>query len=246
MRLSNALLLSKYILLSSRGWVYVAVGFTLIFPLLWLLLLRVVGNPQYMDYFVIGTVVNTSFLMPFIAVAQDIALMRHGSKLYSLLFANGASHMDIAMGYILQIMITLIPNVVSLLVVAMLIMGIKYPLMGIILTLLVSVIIILSSSLMGYALAMGLRNYRITNQISQVLPWPLLMLGPVYYPVSLLPPFLRQVSYALPTTYMALAVNGSLTLNLPNLVMGLLGLLVYSSASVLIARYAIIRGEVYG
>jgi ABC-2 type transport system permease protein len=45
---------------------------------------------------------------------------------------------------------------------------------------------------------------------------------------------------------MALAIHGSLVLNPVELIRGLLGLLVYSSASILIARYAVIRGEVNG
>ncbi|WP_243675795.1 hypothetical protein [Vulcanisaeta distributa] len=57
---------------------------------------------------------------------------------------------------------------------------------------------------------------------------------------------LRYVSLALPTTYMALAINGSLNLNLNELLVGLGGIFVYSLASILIVRYAIVRGEVNG
>ncbi len=72
--------------------------------------------------------------------------------------------------------------------------------------------------------------------------WP-----PVYYPITILPTTLRYVALILPTTYMAFTVEGALNLNLSTLAMGLLGgILAYSSASVLITRYAIARGEVNG
>lgn len=95
MRLSNVYTVAKYMILSNRAWIYVFLGLTLMFPILWLLLLRIVGNPAYMDYFITGTVVNTSFVIPFIATAQDISSFRR-ETIYSLMFANGADHWDIA------------------------------------------------------------------------------------------------------------------------------------------------------
>jgi len=246
MRLSRAMVISKYILLSSRSWVYAGVGFTLIFPVLWLTLLRIVGNPQYLQYFMVGTVVNTSFLIPFIGTAQDMAYIRRGSTIYTVLFSNGADHWDIALGYITQTLLLTLPSIASLLLLSMAILGVRYGVAQIMTTLVTALVIALSSSLLGYALGIGVRNYRITNQVSQVIPWPLLLLAPVYYPITILPQAIRLVSLVLPTTYMALAIHGSLVLNPMELIRGLLGLLVYSSASILIARHAVIRGEVNG
>ncbi|ABW02383.1 ABC-2 type transporter [Caldivirga maquilingensis IC-167] len=245
-RLSNIYTVTKYIMLSSRHWIYASLAFTLMFPILWLILLRVVGNPQYMGYFIVGTVVNTSFLVPFLGTSQDIAYFRRGSAIYALLFSNGADHWDIALGYITQLIALNLPSVVSLLILSTLIIGTSYGVVQVLATVATAVFISLSSALLGYALAMGIRNYRIVNQAAQVIPWPLLLLAPVYYPITILPPVLRYVSLALPTTYMALAINGSLSLNSMELIKGLLGLLAYSSASILIARYAVIRGEVNG
>jgi ABC-2 type transport system permease protein len=246
MRLGRAMVISKYLLLSSRSWVYAAVSFTLIYPILWLVLLRVVGNPQYLQYFVVGTVVNTSFTTPFVAASQDIALLRRGSTIYTVLFSNGADHWDIALGYIVHMLLFTLPSIVSLLLLLMVILGVYYSVVQIVITLVTALVIVFSSSLLGYALGIGIRNYRIVVQVSQVISWPLLLLAPVYYPITILPQALRLVSLALPTTYMALAIHGSLALNPMELFRGLLGLLVYSSASILIARYAIIRGEVNG
>ena len=246
MRLSKTYTVAKYIILSSRNWIYVGLGFTLMFPILWLTLLKIVGNPQYMSYFIAGTVVNTSFLIPFLGTSQDLAYFRRGSAIYTILFSNGADHWDIALGYITQLIVLNLPSIVSLLIISILIIGVSYGLVQVLATIATAVFISLSSALLGYALAMGVKNYRIVNQASQVIPWPLLLLAPVYYPITILPPALRYVSLALPTTYMALAINGSLSLNQVELIRGLLGLLVYSSASILIARYAVIRGEVNG
>ncbi|WP_243666330.1 ABC transporter permease [Vulcanisaeta sp. JCM 16159] len=215
------------------------------FPILWLVLLRIVGNPAYMGYFIIGTVVNTSFVIPFVATAQDISSFKR-ETIYSLMFANGADHWDIALGYILQLMFLSIPSVVALLVLAIFIVGESYGIIEIVLTIVVAIAISLASALLGYALGIGIRNYRVVNQVSQVVPWPLLLLAPVYYPITVLPPVLRYASLALPTTYMALAIDGSLSLNLNELLVGLAGIFVYSLASILIVRYAIVRGEVNG
>jgi len=246
MRLGRAMVISKYLLLSSRSWVYAAVSFTLIYPILWLVLLRVVGNPQYLQYFVVGTVVNTSFLIPFIGAAQDMAHLRRASTRYTVLYSNGADHWDIALGYVVHMLLFTLPSIASTLLLLMAILGVHYSVVQVVVTLMTALVIVLSSSLLGYALGIGVKNYRITNQVSQVITWPLLLLAPVYYPITILPQALRLVSLALPTTYMALAIHGSLALNPMELFMGLLGLLVYSSASILIARYAIIRGEVSG
>ncbi len=246
MKLSNAYTIAKYIMLSSRHWIYVSVGFTLIFPALWLTLLRIIGNPQYMGYFIVGTVVNTSFLIPFIGTSQDIAYFRRSSAIYTLMFSNGAGHWDIALGYITQLIILNLPSIVSLLILSILITNAAYRAVQVLATVAVAVFISLSSALLGYALGMGIKNYRIVNQVAQIIPWPLLLLAPVYYPITVLPPVLRYISLTLPTTYMALAINGSLSLNASELVRGILGLLAYSSASILIARYAVIRGEVNG
>jgi len=246
MRLSRAMVISKYILLSSRSWVYVGVTASLIYPILWLVLLRVVGNPQYLQYFVVGTVVNTSFLIPFIGAAQDMAHLRRASTRYTVLYSNGADHWDIALGYVVHMLLFTLPSIASTLLLLMAILGVHYSVVQVVVTLMTALVIVLSSSLLGYALGIGVKNYRITNQVSQVITWPLLLLAPVYYPITILPQALRLVSLALPTTYMALAIHGSLVLNPVELFRGLLGLLVYSSASILIARYAIIRGEVNG
>jgi ABC-2 type transport system permease protein len=246
MRLGRAMVISKYLLLSSRGWVYVGVTASLIYPILWLVLLRVVGNPQYLQYFVVGTVVNTSFLIPFIGTAQDMAHLRRASTRYTVLYSNGADHWDIALGYVVHMLLFTLPSIVSTLLLLMAILGVHYSVVQVVVTLMTALVIVLTSSLLGYALGIGVKNYRITNQVSQVITWPLLLLAPVYYPITILPQALRLVSLALPTTYMALAIHGSLVLNPVELFRGLLGLLVYSSASILIARYAIIRGEVNG
>ena len=246
MRLGRAMVISKYLLLSSRSWVYAAVSFTLIYPILWLVLLRVVGNPQYLQYFVVGTVVNTSFLIPFIGAAQEMAHLRRASTRYTVLFSNGADHWDIALGYVVYMLLFTLPSIASTLLLLMVILGVHYSVVQVVVTLMTALVIVLSSSLLGYALGIGVKNYRITDQVSQVITWPLLLLAPVYYPITILPQALRLVSLALPTTYMALAIHGSLVLNPVELFRGLLGLLVYSSASILIARYAIIRGEVSG
>jgi len=246
MRLGRAMVISKYLLLSSRGWVYVGVTASLIYPILWLVLLRVVGNPQYLQYFVVGTVVNTSFLIPFIGTAQDMAHLRRASTRYTVLFSNGADHWDIALGYVVHMLLFTLPSIVSTLLLLMVILGVRYGVVQVVVTLMTALVIVLSSSLLGYALGIGVKNYRITDQVSQVITWPLLLLAPVYYPITILPQALRLVSLALPTMYMALAIHGSLALNPMELFRGLLGLLVYSSASILIARYAIIRGEVSG
>ena len=246
MRLGRAMVISKYLLLSSRGWVYVGVTASLIYPILWLVLLRVVGNPQYLQYFVVGTVVNTSFLIPFIGTAQDMAHLRRASTRYTVLYSNGADHWDIALGYVVHMLLFTLPSIVSTLLLLMAILGVHYSVVQVVVTLMTALVIVLTSSLLGYALGIGVKNYRITDQVSQVITWPLLLLAPVYYPITILPQALRLVSLALPTTYMALAIHGSLVLNPVELFRGLLGLLVYSSASILIARYAIIRGEVSG
>ncbi len=246
MRLSNVVTITRYVLLSSRHWVYVSLGFTLMFPILWLILLRAVGNPRYMDYFVVGTVVNTSFLIPFLGTSQDMAYFKRESSIYTLLYSNGADHWEIALGYILQLIVLNTPSIVALLFLSVLIMGLSYGIVQIVVTIVTAVLISLSSALLGYALGISVKNYRVVNQIAQIIPWPLLLLAPVYYPITILPPVLRYVSLALPTTYMALAINGSLGLNLGDLSRGLAGMFVYSLASILIARYAIVRGEVNG
>jgi len=213
MRLGRAMVISKYLLLSSRSWVYAAVSFTLIYPILWLVLLRVVGNPQYLQYFMVGTVVNTSFLTPFVATAQDMAHLRRASTRYTVLFSNGADHWDIALGYVVYMLLFTLPSIASTLLLLMVILGVHYSVVQVVVTLMTALVIVLSSSLLGYALGIGVKNYRITDQVSQVIPWPLLLLAPVYYPITILPQALRLVSLALPTTYMALAIHGSLVLN---------------------------------
>ncbi|GGP21201.1 multidrug ABC transporter ATP-binding protein [Thermocladium modestius] len=245
MRPGNVYAVAKYIILSSRAWIYAALGFTLMFPILWLLLLKMVGNPIYVEYFIVGTVVNTSFGIPFIGASQDISMFKR-ETIYSMLFANGADHFDIALGYIIQVVALSTPSIVALLALAVIMMGIRYGVIQITLAVAAAILISLASALLGYALGVGVRNYRVVNQVSQIVPWPLLLLAPVYYPITILPTTLRYVALILPTTYMAFTVEGALNLNLSTLAMGLLGILAYSSASVLITRYAIARGEVNG
>jgi len=185
MRLGRAMVISKYLLLSSRGWVYVGVTASLIYPILWLVLLRVVGNPQYLQYFVVGTVVNTSFLIPFIGAAQDMAHLRRASTRYTVLYSNGADHWDIALGYVVHMLLFTLPSIASTLLLLMAILGVHYSVVQVVVTLMTALVIVLSSSLLGYALGIGVKNYRITNQVSQVITWPLLLLAPVYYPITL-------------------------------------------------------------
>lgn len=246
MGLGKSLIVAGYMFSSNRRLIFTLIGFQLIYPLAWLIFLKIIGSSGYLEYFIVGTMVNASFLTPFVASAQEISWMRHGSRLYSLLFSNGAGHVDIALGYVVQNVMLLVPNLAALLALSVAFMGARYPLTGMLLALASSVMIGSSSTLIGYALAMSIRDYRAVNQLSQIIGLPLIFLSPTYYPLSILPPVLRYVSYALPTTYMALAVHGSLMLNARELYMGLLGLLAYSAASVLIARYAIYRGEVSG
>ncbi len=101
-------------------------------------------------------------------------------------------------------------------------MGIRYGVTQIALVLAVAIFISLASALLGYALGIGVRNYRAVNQVSQIVPLPLL-LAPVYYPITVLPAMLRHIALILPITYMALTVEGDLNLNLATLTKGTTG-----------------------
>ncbi len=180
MRPGNVYAVAKYIILSSRAWIYAALGFTLMFPILWLLLLKMVGNPIYVEYFIVGTVVNTSFGIPFIGASQDISMFKR-ETIYSMLFANGADHFDIALGYIIQVVALSTPSIVALLALAVIMMGgIRYGgVIQITLAVAAAILISLASALLGYALGVGgVRNYRVVNQVSQIVPWPPPPLGP--------------------------------------------------------------------
>ena len=246
MRLRRAIVITEFMVLMSRRWAYVAVGFTLMFPVLWLALLKVVGNPQFAGYFIVGTVVNASFLVPFIGATQDMAYFKRASSIYSLLFSNGADDVEIALGYLLHVTILSAPVVAVLLLASIFIMGMPYSVAEIATATGVALLISLASAILGYSLGISIKNYRLSNQLSQIIPWPLLLLAPVYYPASVLPETLRYISMVSPTTYMALAINGALNFKLDELAAGLAGISLYSLSSIALAMWAIRRSKTYG
>ncbi|MGK0550062.1 MAG: ABC transporter permease [Pyrobaculum sp.] len=246
MRWGKVLTITEYMIVMGRRWAYVAIGITLIFPVLWLVLLKVVGNPQYVNYFIVGTVVNASFLVPFIGTTQDMGYFKRASSIYTMLSSNGADDLDIAIGYLLHTAILNTPVIIALLSASIVIMGASFGVVEILAATGAALLISLISALLGYSLGISIRNYRISNQLSQIVPWPLLLLAPVYYPASVLPEALRYISMAMPTTYMALAVNGVLNLDLHQAATGLAGLSIYAFISIAIAKYAMHRSERYG
>lgn len=246
MRLGRALVIAKYMVLASRGWSLVLVWFMVPFPLLWLWILRLVGNSAYVVYFIVGTVISTSFTMSYTVTAQDVAQMKYWSRQYSLLLANGAGHLEIALSYVAQSVAMITGASALLLVLSAALTGASYGPPQILAAAGTSALVSAASTLLGYAHAISIRNVTLSQQMAQVIPWLLLFAAPVYYPAYLMPQPLRLISAVLPTTYMADALRGSLALNAAEIARGAGGLLAYSIASILILIYAIRREERHG
>lgn len=244
--MARALVIVKYFMLASRGWAYAGISYSLMFPVLWLFLLGLVGNKDFGVFFLVGSVVSTIFVIPFISSAQEAAYLKYGSTQYSLLFSNGAGHWDIMAGVVATNLIYALPSVPALLYFSSAWLGIRLTPAQFASTSLISIFIGLASAMLGYSMGVGSRNYLAVNQATQVVVWPLLLLAPVYYPESLIPEPLRGLAYLLPTTHMALSIRGVLQLNPAAMWTGFVGLSAYFAAAAAIVIYSIKRGERYG
>ncbi|ACB40031.1 ABC transporter permease [Pyrobaculum neutrophilum] len=246
MRLGNVLVIAKYMVLATRGWHITLAWFMVPYPLLWLWLLKLVGYPTYVEHFVVGTVLSTAFQMPYVVTAQDVASMKHWSRQYSLLLANGADHLEIALSYLAQSTATTAGASVLLLAASAAVAGVAYGPAQVAAAAGASALISAASCLLGYAQAIGIRNPALSQQMAQIVPLLLILVAPVYYPADLLPEPLRAASHLLPTTYMAYALRGALALNPEEAARGAAGILAYAAASALVTIYAVRREQRHG
>ncbi len=131
-------------------------------------------------------------------VAQSVYYNKHWFRFQDILVASPVSPLSYALGLSLSTLITASPALVLCL--AVLLVYAPIAPLGFLAVLAVVALMWLAMVFIGHAIGLSVRNMRWANSIPQVLGFVLGFLPPVYYPLSLLPEFLRPVAMLVPST----------------------------------------------
>jgi len=133
-----------------------------------------------------------------LGVSQSVYYNKHWFRLQDVLVASPVSPLSYALGLSFSTLIASSPAVIlsfSILLVYVPIVPIRF-----LAVLAVAALIWLAMVFIGYAIGLSIRSQRRANSFPQVLGFLFGFVPPVYYPLSLLPAYLRPVAMLVPST----------------------------------------------
>ena len=133
-----------------------------------------------------------------LSIAQSVYFNKHWFRFQDILVASPVSPLSYALGLSLSSLIGSTPALV--LSFSILIYYVPVAPLNFLAVLAVSALLWLGLVFIGYTIGLSVKNTRKANSIPQILGFVLGFLPPVYYPLSLLPTFLRPVAMLVPTT----------------------------------------------
>jgi ABC-2 type transporter. len=208
--LREILALALMFIKEAKAWVLVNIFFLIMFPIAMIFSFRYIIAGDMLYYLISGTITFQIAITGFVAVPQTIGMDRDRGRL-SLMIASGVPAWAYAMTSTLVNNIMAIASGFLIIGIAMLISSLGIRLISIALLLVALIVGTFQGSMIGLALAAKIRNWRLLNQVSQLLGFGLTFFAPVYFPLSVVPKYLLPLAMLEPTTYIAQAVRLSLT-----------------------------------
>ena len=193
----------------SLTWIAVGLFFLVLFPISIIFAFGHIVARGYIDYLISGTITYQVALAGMLMVPNSLGMDREGGRI-SLILASGvppwayaiaSSFVNNLFAIASSLLIAGVGSALGFLKVTPLSLGL------LVLSLIVSTF---QGSMIGLALASYVRNWRLLQQVTQIAAFGLTFFAPVYFPLSIVPGYLRPLALAEPTTYVAQAVRLSL------------------------------------
>jgi ABC-2 type transport system permease protein len=131
-------------------------------------------------------------------VAQSVYYNKHWFRFQDILVASPVSPLSYAFGLSLSTLIT--ASLALVLSFTILLVFAPISPLNFLAVIAIAALMWLAMVFIGHAIGLSVRNMRWANSIPQVLGFLLGFLPPVYYPLSLLPAFLRPIAMLVPST----------------------------------------------
>jgi ABC-2 type transport system permease protein len=177
--------------------------FTAISPFSLLFVLFVISGGEWTNFAVAGSLVMA--LVGYgLALGQDISFYKTEYKVQDVFVASPVSPLTYMMGLALSELLFGLP---ALIVLASLVVFFGASIFSI--PLLIATILLVwgSMSAMGFFLSSHMLHMRNATQVISFVNVILAILPPVFYPIDLMPEFLRPLAYAMPTTHASLMLQ---------------------------------------
>lgn len=208
--LREILALAFMFIKEAKAWILVNIFFLIIFPIAMIFSFRYIIAGDMLYYLISGTITFQIAITGFVAVPQTIGMDRERGRL-SLMIASGVPAWAYAMTSTLVNNIMAIASGFLIIGIAALISSLGISPISIVLLLASLMAGTFQGSMIGLALAAKIRNWRLLNQLTQLLGFGLTFFAPVYFPLGAVPKYLLPLAMLEPTTYIAQAVRLSLT-----------------------------------
>lgn len=168
--------------------------------------------------------------------SQSVYFNKHWFRFQDILVASPVSPISYAFGISLGTFIVALPAVVVALV--LLLVSRPADVISVALAILVALALWISMLFAGFAIGASTKNVRRANSLPQFLGLMLGFLPPVYYPLSILPPFAQFLALLVPTTHAAQLAKhyfGLITISTFEIALGWVYLLAFSVIMAVIA-----------
>lgn len=222
----------------ARTWIAVNLFFMIVFPVAIVASLGYIVSRQDVYYLVSGTVVFQVALSSMMSVPNVIGMDREGGRV-SLMIASGVPLWAYALT---TAMVNNLLAMGSGLLVVGIAVSLKYIQVSaanvayLLLSLLVSTF---EGSMVGLLMAARVRNWRLLQQVTQIVSFSLTFFAPVYFPLSLVPRYLVPLAMLEPTTYAAQAIRLSLAGSPASLAWDLAALVYGAAAGAAASRWGL-------
>ncbi|MHB8351474.1 MAG: ABC transporter permease [Thermoplasmata archaeon] len=181
----------------------------ILLPFIFLYFLKLISPPEYVPLEIVGAILFTTQNIGS-WVLGDSASWRLETRMQDVFIASPLSKLRYLFGIAFS---NLVPAVPALLVLgALLALTISVPPLGWVVLVGVILVLWILFSALGLAISSRVRSQREIWPVGNLTFTVIGMLSPLYYPLSILPPWWQTAARFLPTTYAALLVQGELAL----------------------------------
>jgi len=220
------------------GTFTVLVSFAL--PVAFLILMRLMNpdaSPDQVRLYISGNMVNAVVQATLTMMAQTVAGQRE-ARTFAYYVSLPIHKMSLILSLLLAYLLQSLPGLIGVLLVGNLVFGVwLMPHWSII-----PIVLLLGASLSGLGALIGIRarNAMAANALGLSLAFMSMFVLPVYYPIEVLPAWLRPLAYAFPVTYGAHGIRMSfLGPQEAGLLVDLLALMGFSLATFLAVTYGL-------
>ncbi|MGC9113179.1 ABC transporter permease [Acidilobus sp.] len=222
----------------AKTWIAVNLFFMIVFPVAIIASFGYIVSRQDAYYLVSGTIVFQVALSGMLSVPNNIGMDRYGGRI-SIMIASGVPLWAYAMTSALVNNIFAVLSGLLIVGVAVLLRYVAVSAVGLAYLTVALLLSTFEGSMVGLLIAARIRNWRLLQQVTQIVSFMLTFFAPVYFPLSLLPRYLLPLAMLEPTTYAAQAIRLSLLGSPASLLWGLAALVYGAIAGAIAGRWGL-------